>query len=135
MTTTKQTILVVEDERPIRDALRKKLTLAGYAVLAAADGKEGLALAIERRPDLILLDLLMPVMDGITMLAQLRADDRGTRIPVIILTNQSADTEAINAAVAKHEPTFYLIKSDWTLDAIIEKIGQTLEQPEAPDQA
>lgn len=122
----KSTVLIVEDERPLREVLRKKLELAGYAVLAADNGQEGLALALERKPDLVLLDLLMPIMDGITMLTKLRADDRGRTMPVIILTNRTADDEAINAAVAQHEPTYYLIKSDWSLDAIIDKIGQAL---------
>lgn len=71
------TILIVEDDVPELNALRDKFTHEGFSILEAKNGEEGLATALREHPDLILLDIIMPVMDGMTMLVNLRKDPWG----------------------------------------------------------
>lgn len=84
-------ILIVEDEVAIAHMYQFKLQQSGYDADCAYDGAQGLALAEEIKPDLILLDLRMPVMTGDDMLEKLRATDWGSGIRVIVLTNISRD--------------------------------------------
>jgi two-component system, OmpR family, response regulator MprA len=81
---TDLSILVVDDERAIRDALHMVLTRRGYEVLLAADGEEALRMVESHRPDLVILDVLLPHMDGLTACRRLRA--RGDDVPVLMLT-------------------------------------------------
>ena len=80
------TILIVEDEQDIRELLAYNLEKEGYATVQAADGKEGLELARSRKPDLILLDLMLPKMDGLAVCRELERDAGTVRIPIIMLT-------------------------------------------------
>jgi CheY-like chemotaxis protein len=118
-------ILVVEDESSQRLALTNKLMNSGYEVLQAQDGAEGLESALRNQPHLILLDLEMPKMDGLTMLDTLRQDPWGRTAKVIILTNSSPDDEVVSK-VTVDQPSFYLIKNDFTLDQLLEKITDVL---------
>lgn len=128
--TTQKTILIVEDERNIREALRDALQDKNYSVLEAKNGKEGVSTALKHHPDLILLDLLMPEMDGITALEHIRADAWGEDVSVMILTNVNASKEKLVEDVATHKPLEYLIKSDWKIHDVIEKIGKVLRKSE-----
>jgi len=120
-------ILIVEDDVSLLKALQDKLSQEGYEVYKAWDGKIGLALALEKKPDLILLDIVMPVMDGMTMLKKLRNEGSyGKEVPVILLTNLNPDSERVNRGVTINEPAFYLIKSNWTLDEVMQKIKECL---------
>ena len=92
---SRQTILVVEDEADIRELLAFNLRREGYAVLEAGDGREGLELARERQPDLVLLDVMMPVMDGFAVCRELERDTRTVRIPVIMLTARGEEVDRI----------------------------------------
>ena len=86
MTTLKKIILIVEDDRSLLHALTDKFKLEGFHVLNSENGKEGLEMALKEEPDAILLDILMPIMDGLTMLGELRqANSWGRRVPVVIL--------------------------------------------------
>jgi len=124
-------IETVEDDTPLREVLRDKLAREGFSVIEAKDGREGLAAAVRERPDLILLDIAMPVMDGITMMAKLRQmDEWGKRVPIILLTNLSVDDARINQAIADYEPAYYLVKSDWTIDALVGKIRDRFARQE-----
>ena len=131
MDTTKQTILTIEDNAPLARALNRKLEDEGYAVLSAADGQAGLDLALEAKPDLILLDVMMPVMDGKEMLARLRRDTWGSTVPVILLSNDD-NPETINETVNRTggkmltEMNDYLIKSDISLEQIVEAVRAKL---------
>jgi DNA-binding response OmpR family regulator len=78
------TVLIVEDDRSLREGLATNFAHRRWKVLAASDGKEGLAAALEQRPDLVVLDLMLPGLDGFEVLRELRR--RGTEIPVLILT-------------------------------------------------
>ena len=80
------TVLLIEDHAPLRRNLREMLTLEGFAVVEAADGGEGLRLARASRPDLVLCDIMLPVMDGHEVLAHLRSDAATAALPFIFLT-------------------------------------------------
>ncbi len=118
---------IVEDDRPLLSVLSERFTNEGYNVIRAMTGDEGLDLALKNKPDLILLDIVMPKMDGITMLRNLRKDPWGKKANVILLTNLSAD-EKITKAVTELEPSYYLIKTDWKMDDIVERVKSSLEE-------
>ena len=87
------TILVIEDEEHIRTILKYNLELDGFEVFLAEDGMPGLELAREKRPDLILLDWMMPGLDGLQVLSELKHDERTRDIPVFMLTAKSMMAE------------------------------------------
>ena len=120
----KKTILIIEDERSLREALRDKLTREGFSTLEAKNGEEGLDVALREHPELILLDIVMPVMDGMTILKKLREDAWGKNVKIIILTNLS-DIEKIADSV-KNEVYDYLVKTDWKLEDVVTKIRERL---------
>ena len=127
--TYKKTILIVEDEDTFSRPLSAQLTNEGYTVLLAHDGVEGLDIAHQQHPDLILLDLKMPNMDGMTMLRKLRTFDFGKTIPVLILTVLSIDDEARIRNVAELTPAYYLEKGDTPLVEVVEKVREILGSP------
>ena len=118
-------ILIVEDEVSMRNALRDKLTREGFVVSETKNGQEGLETALREHPDLILLDIIMPVMDGLTMMKKLREDAWGKDAKVIVLTNLS-DMEKVAEAI--EQGSFeYLVKSDCNLEDNVKKIHKDLE--------
>jgi len=119
-------ILIIEDERPLQEAIVDTLKQHQFAIITADDGKDGLEKAFSEHPNLILLDILMPKMDGLTMLETLRADTWGHDIPVIILTNLNPDADKTIRTILDHKPAFYLIKSNVTLEGIVSKIQEVL---------
>lgn len=118
-------ILVVEDEISLLQALNLKLTKEGFHVLSARNGQEGLDVAFKEHPDLILLDIIMPIMDGMTMLKKLREDARGRDIPVFILTNLTGSEKVADAL--DNESFDFLVKSDWKLEDVVKKVKEKLE--------
>jgi CheY-like chemotaxis protein len=128
-------ILVVEDEIALREALHDKLEKEGFEVIIANNGEEGLQKAIKEEPNLILLDIIMPKMDGFAMAQKLREMEKeeetkkGTEIPkmpIIFLTNVEQDKGMPSSQkLGIYE---YLVKTDWGLDNIVKKIKDTLEQ-------
>lgn len=124
MTDKKKIVLVVEDEDALQLVLKDVLTVEGYDVILANNGIEGLEMALRDHPDLILLDILMPKMDGLEMLKNLRSDEWGKRVPVIVLTNLS-DNEDIAKAV--EEDVFeYFVKTDIRIDEVIARIREKI---------
>lgn len=119
-------ILIVEDEIPLREALVDKLTREGFDALEAKNGEEGLQAALKEKPDLILLDIIMPVMDGMTMMKKLREDEWGKKVPIILLTNLSATEERIVKGIVENEPAYYLVKSDWKIGDVVKKVKERL---------
>ena len=121
-----KTILVVEDEESLKNVLCAKLRKEDFKVLEAKNGQEGLVLALAEQPDLIFLDIVMPVMDGLTMVEKLREAEKetGGHIPVIFLTNLS-DEKTLSAG-QKEGIYDYLVKSAWTLDGIVKRAKSTL---------
>lgn len=124
---TNKKILIVEDEDSQRKALVDKFTREGFSVFEARDGEEGLHIALKEQPHIILLDIVMPKMDGMTMLKKLRQENEwGKKIPVILLTNLSADDDKIIARLAEDEPAYYLVKANWTINDVVEKVNERL---------
>ena len=127
MTDDKKTILIVEDEPALLKVYADGLTEEGFRIVRARNGQEGMEVALREKPALILLDILMPVMDGLTMMKKLREDHLwGKIVPIILLTNLSASEEEIMKAITKYEPAYYLVKSDYTLQGVLEKIQERL---------
>ena len=117
-------ILVVEDEEILLTGLKEELESGGYTVQGASDGVEGLEKTKSFKPDLILLDLLMPKMDGMEMLQKLKADAETRDIPVVILTNLS-DYEKISEALSLGAMD-YLVKANYKLEDLLEKVRTVL---------
>lgn len=126
----KQTILIIEDDLPVLNALVDKLTREGYAVLQAKDGEEGFMIAKRDHPDLILLDIIMPKMDGLAMMKKLREESSwGRSVPIILLTNLSPDDEKINKSITEDEPAYYLVKTNFSINDVVEKVKERLSRP------
>lgn len=121
---TGKKILIVEDEPNLLDVLRDAFTAAGFTVFKASDGDEGYKMAMETRPDLILIDVLMPKMDGITMFKNLRQHEELKKIPGIILTNLN-DTKTIESALESGAYDF-LVKSDWDPKDLVKRVKEKL---------
>jgi CheY-like chemotaxis protein len=124
--TNKKRILVVDDDDNLRTVLIDKLKISGFDVVGASDGREGLNKAFELHPDMILLDVLMPIMNGQEMLKKLREDeDWGKTAKVIMLT---VVEDAVVIAQAVQDGSFaYLIKTDQSIDDIVEKVKGMLK--------
>lgn len=95
MTRVNKTILVVDDERDIVDLIGYNMKREGYDVLFAFNGEEAVAQAQQHRPDLVILDIMMPVLDGYDACKRLKADPRTSRIPVIFLTARSGEADEV----------------------------------------
>lgn len=118
-------ILIVEDEILLLQTMASQFDSAEFEVLTATDGKAGLESALKNHPDIIVLDLLMPIMDGLAMLTELREDPWGKKAVVFILTNFSTDERFEKAKLLNAEQ--YLVKSDLKLSAIVDKVKKRLE--------
>ncbi|MBT3817196.1 MAG: response regulator [Candidatus Magasanikbacteria bacterium] len=120
----KKLLLVVEDEVSLANALNKKFSSEDFEVLVAKDGEEGLKKSLENHPHIILLDIIMPKLDGISMLKKLREDNWGKEVPVILLTNLS-DSEKVaeGMEVGVYD---YLVKSDWKIEDVVSKVKEKL---------
>ncbi len=124
MTDQKQTVLLVEDAAPAAFALGKVLGNEGFEVILAGDGEEGLKVALEKHPDIILADLKMPKMGGMEMIRELHKDPWGASAEIIILTNVS-DVETLEEAMSQNT-FYYLVKSDTSMADIVTKIRARL---------
>ncbi|MEK7584371.1 MAG: response regulator [Patescibacteria group bacterium] len=120
-TSTQKKILIVEDDPSILNVLANRLRREGYMVHEAVDGRAGLDSAISKKPDLILLDVMMPRMDGLSVLKRLREHKEwGSKVRVILLTNlgQEEDVERGKKLGALD----YLIKSEWEIGDVVKRI-------------
>jgi two-component system alkaline phosphatase synthesis response regulator PhoP len=90
-------ILVVDDEKDVVELLRFVLEKDGHQVIEAADGHEGLDVAVKQKPDLIILDIMMPTMDGYTLATKLKADKATRDIPIVILTAKGRMRDMLEA--------------------------------------
>jgi two-component system phosphate regulon response regulator PhoB len=117
---TIQRILLAEDDRFLRKAAETMLKRAGFTVIPAADGEEALRLAREHVPDLMLLDLIMPKMQGFDVLKALKGDEATSGIPVIVLSNLGQDSDVQLARErGAHD---YIIKSNIALEQLVERV-------------
>lgn len=117
-------ILVIDDDESIREALAESLAVAGYAVDTAPNGKEGLGKILADKPDLILLDIIMPEMNGWAVLDEIKKDDEAKETPVIVLTNLDG-VENISKALERdaHE---YIVKGDTDIKDILAMVKRKL---------
>jgi CheY-like chemotaxis protein len=118
-------ILIVEDEPSYIQLLSDQLSKKDYQVIKAGNGQDGLTAAIQENPDLILLDIKMPIMDGMTMLNLLRQEKSGKDIKVIMLTNLEPDIKIIGNII-RDQPTYYFVKSDVKFSDLLEKIEELI---------
>ncbi len=125
--TSQKTILIIEDDAAQREPLAKILTANGYNVIQAVDGKPGMEKATQYHPDLIVLDLIMPEMDGVAFLHLLRNEPWGVNIPVIIFTNVNPDTENTVKMVEELKPAYYIVKGELPNEEIVKRIKEVLE--------
>jgi DNA-binding response OmpR family regulator len=118
-------VLIVEDESSLTSVLAERLLSTGHAPIITNDGEEGLKVALSRHPDIILLDLLLPKRDGISMLKLLRQDAWGAKVPVIVLSNLSDPShifESLNNGALD-----YLVKADSSIEDIIQQVDHRLK--------
>jgi len=119
-----KTILFIEDESALQKTFGETLRREGYKVVSATDGETGANLAKEIKPDLVLLDLILPKMDGFEVLKKIREDKETEKIPVIILTNLESNLDVEKAL--ELSATTYLVKANYELKELVEKVRQTL---------
>ena len=119
-------ILFIEDEAALQKTFRDVLEKEGYEMISALDGESGLRLAKAQKPDLILLDLILPRKDGFEVLKELKEDEATKGIPVIVLTNLE-DIESVERAIELGATT-YLVKAQYTLEEVIQKVKKALEK-------
>ncbi len=119
-------ILIVEDDEFISDVYRKKLLLEGFEVSLARDGEEAIRALRARKPDLLLLDIMLPLKDGFEVLSELRADPALSDTKVVVLSNLS---QAKDIARAKELGALdYVVKSNTTLSDMIARIHRQIER-------
>jgi DNA-binding response OmpR family regulator len=126
---SKKKILIIEDDRALQNALVEVLSNEGYETVSALDGEEGIQKVGTEKPDLILLDLILPKKDGYEVLAEIKKGPN-ENIPVLILTNLE-EIDNVQKALDLGAKTF-MVKSDFSLKDIVEKIRQNLSPQQIP---
>jgi len=116
-----KTILIVEDDTILLEMYKDKFIKEGFAVLTAGNGKEGLEKTIEQKPNIILLDLMMPVMNGEMMLRKLREFPQFKRLPIIVLTN-AGEVDNIRQTKRYDNACDFLIKSNVSIEEVVQKV-------------
>ncbi len=119
-------ILLVEDEEFLRSITAKRLEKEGYQIVVAGDGQAALDMAASEQPDLILLDLLLPVINGFDVLAKLKADPNVKHIPVIVFSNLGQREDVVKAKNSGAQD--YLVKANFTLDDVAAKVADVLSK-------
>ncbi len=119
-------VLLIEDERVLVKALEVELEDCGIDVLVANDGKKGLELAKKEKPGFILLDLILPKMQGLEVLDELKKDSKTKEIPVLILSNLSPEVNGERDPRKKYGVVDYIVKADVDLQKLVEKIKKYL---------
>jgi two-component system, OmpR family, alkaline phosphatase synthesis response regulator PhoP len=121
-------ILMVEDDVAMREIVIHKLMSHGFEVKEAEDGKQGIDLAVSEKPDLILLDLMLPEVDGFKVLETVRAnpDPKVAETPIIILSNLWSNKDILRTKALKVQA--YMVKAYFTTEEILSKINEILAQ-------
>lgn len=119
-------ILFIEDESALQRAVTQVLAEENYQIFSALNGEIGLELAKKERPDLILLDLILPKIDGFAVLEELKKDDATKNITVMVLSNLEGSGDVERAL--ELGATTYLVKANYRLEEVVEKIKQVLGQ-------
>jgi DNA-binding response OmpR family regulator len=120
----KKRILIIEDDEILQKALQEFLASEGFETTSALDGEEGVKAGKENKPDLILLDIVLPKLDGYEVLKAMKSDENTKKIPVVLLTNLGSLSDVQKALDLG--ATTYLIKADYKLEEVAEKIKEVL---------
>lgn len=123
--TQEKTILIVEDEESLREALKFKLEKEGVAVLTASTGEEALEVLKKQRPTLVSLDILLPRMNGLEVLKNIRTSASLHDLPVVVVS-VSAGEEKVKEALSMHIIE-YIVKSDYSIEDIVNKFKEMLK--------
>ncbi len=117
-------ILIIEDDSFLQGLVATKLTKEGYEIITAANGEEAVKVADEKKPDFILLDLVLPGMDGFEVLTKIRKNDNSKKTPIIVFSNLAEDKDMVKAKeLGANE---FMVKSNFTLDELAVKIKEIL---------
>jgi CheY-like chemotaxis protein len=127
------TILLIEDEPTLSDMYQLMLQLKGHTVDTARNGSDGIVKAQQSKPQVILLDMMMPVLSGIETLKQLKADLQLKEVPVVMLSNLADDQQADLAK--KEGAANYVIKSDCTADSLHQLVSAIVSSGQPSEQA
>ena len=122
-------IVLIEDEQTLTNILKLRLEQAGYRVQAASNCEEGLALIQSAKPDLVLLDIMLPVLDGFGVLEKLHADAVTPKLPVIVISNSGQPVEV--ERVQKLGARDFLIKVNFDPDEVLEKVRKVLSKEDS----
>jgi two-component system phosphate regulon response regulator PhoB len=117
-------VLIIEDEDILAKVLAEKMEKSGFEVAIAEDGEKALDLIKSFKPDIIMLDLMLPKLDGFEVLKQIKADDATKRIPIVAISNLSEDSNIEKALKLGVEN--YFVKSNHPINEIIEKVKAVL---------
>lgn len=117
-------IIIIEDEEVLLNLLQRRLTQEGYQVEIAKDGQEGLKKIREEKPDLILLDIIMPIMGGFEVMEELSRDKKLKKIPIVIISNSGQPVEIDRAKELGAKD--WLIKTDFEPQEVIDKVKKNL---------
>lgn len=118
-------ILIVEDDPVLQKTLQEFLVGEGFEVFSAGDGDEGVRTAIKEKPDLVLLDIILPKKNGYEVIKEIKANENTKKIPIVLLTNLGGIHDVEKALDLG--ATTYLIKSDYKLEEIVKKVKEILE--------
>ena len=123
---SKKSVLIIEDERMISDAIKEKLSEDAHInIITARDGRDGLDKVIAEKPDLVLLDLIMPVMNGVDLLKTMRSTEEGMRTKVIIISNLDKEN-IVQTNFDDLDISEYIVKADLDIDVLLEKVQSHL---------
>ena len=118
-------LLIVEDDEVLQKALRSYLVTENFEVSCALDGEEGVSMAFAEKPDLILLDIVLPKKDGYQVLQEVKANKETANIPIVLLTNLGSISDVERAL--EMGATTYLVKADYKLEEVTAKIKEILD--------
>lgn len=123
------TIMIVDDEALVREPIAAALRGAGYQTVVAGNGQGALGILLNSMPDLILLDLSMPEMDGLAFLKEFRSDPKNARIPVMLLTASAAKHDVRDAG--KFGACEYILKSNFALSDLLARVAAHVPRPQS----
>jgi CheY-like chemotaxis protein len=119
-------ILIVEDDELQRRTLSQRFISDGFFVIEAKNGHDGLVQALKEHPDLILLDIIMPIIDGMALMESIRQDSWGQSVPIILMSNMNPD-DAMLSSVMNNHPAYYMLKSTSQIDEYVDKVKEVLK--------
>ena len=124
---TSKTILIIEDDSKMARVLSERLSSEGFKIINASDGEEALRKVKSVTYDLILLDIILPKMDGLEFLRRFKANHKNKKVPVVILTNLQYDDDKV-VELMKKGATDYLVKAKYSLSQLVKKVREKLEE-------